>query len=255
MLCPDCNHLLQKLSVTTKEGGRFEVDHCGRCGGTWFDPYEINRIPYHEVVSLAQLTVLPLKKTPVTQKQLCPQDHQELSPLTGDAVPRGVKLLTCRKCLGIWATQKDLWEFKKHQQDVMSAYDEGNKFFPNLSMVFVPAVTLLLLLITTFTTISGLQKQKEDRIMAEEIISNLSLSKIAPQALGVTFETSAAVTSEIYLGTSETAVVRIPVSPLPSVSHATIIRGLKSGQTYTYQIVVTDSSGKTYRSQYQTFRF
>ena len=137
----------------------------------------------------------------------------------------------------------------------MSAYDEGNKFFPNLSLVFVPAVTLLLLLITTFTTISGLQKQKEDRIMAEEIIANLSLSKIAPQAIGVTFETSPAVTSEIYLGTSETAVVRIPVSPLPSVSHATIIRGLKSGQTYTYQIVVTDSSGKTYRSQYQTFRF
>jgi len=61
MLCPACGNILQKLSVTTKQGGRFEVDHCGRCGGTWFDPYEINRIPYHEVMALSQLTVLPKK--------------------------------------------------------------------------------------------------------------------------------------------------------------------------------------------------
>ena len=255
MLCPDCNHLLQKLSVTTKEGGRFEVDHCGRCGGTWFDPYEINRIPYHEVVSLSQMTAVPRRKFPPAAKQLCPEDNLELFPLSGDAVPKGVRLLSCKKCLGIWASQKDLWEFKKHQEETISAYDMGNKFFPNLSVVFVPAVTLLLLLITTFTTISGLQKQKEDRIMAEEIISNLSLSEIAGEAMGVTFETSVPVISEIYLGTSEISLAGIPVSPLPSVSHATIVRGLKRGQTYTYQIAVTDASGKTFRSEYQAFRF
>src|SRR3989338_8573162 len=244
MFCPSCAYTLQKLEVHTDSGGKFEVDHCGRCGGTWFDPYEINRIPYHEVVSLAQMTAVPRRKFPPAAKQLCPEDNLELFPLSGDAVPKGIRLLSCKKCLGIWASQKDLWEFKKHQEETISAYDMGNKFFPNLSVVFVPAVTLLLLLITTFTTISGLQKQKEDRIMAEEIISNLSLSRIADESLGVTFETAVSVTSEIYLGISETAVVRIPVSPLPSVSHATIVRGLKKGQTYTYQIVVTDSSGK-----------
>ncbi|KKS95738.1 MAG: hypothetical protein UV73_C0014G0015 [Candidatus Gottesmanbacteria bacterium GW2011_GWA2_43_14] len=253
MLCPACGNILQKLSVTTKQGGRFEVDHCGRCGGTWFDPYEINRIPYHEVMALSQLTVLPKKNINQNAKQLCPQDHLELFPLTGDAVPKGVKLLSCKKCLGIWATQKDLWEFKKHQDEIVSAYDLADKFFPNLSVVFVPALTLILLLFTTFTTITGLQNQKENRVAAREMISGLSVAPMKGNTLAVSFKTAQPMTSVIYLGDSELTMTRIPISEKPATVHTTIVRGLVNGKSYTYQIEIRDESGNNYRSEAEVF--
>src|SRR3989344_6079025 len=114
MFCPSCAYTLQKLEVHTDSGGKFEVDHCGRCGGTWFDPYEINRIPYHEVTQLAQLTVLPKRTENVSiNTQLCPHCHTKLVRFTVESIPSGVKLLRCPKDRGIWATQRDLTEFKK----------------------------------------------------------------------------------------------------------------------------------------------
>src|SRR3990167_4611770 len=202
MLCPSCCNLLQKISVTTNQGGRFDVDHCGYCGGTWFDPYEINRIPFHEVVTLANITVQTYKKYPKLKVHLCPNDHLPLEPFKGDALPAGVRLLWCKKCLGIWATQKALWEFKKHQEDSLSAYDMGAKFFPKLSVAFIPALTFVFLLAMTFTTILSVSRDKEARIFAESRISNLQIEEFRHGAVTLSFTTPSVYSSSISYGPS-----------------------------------------------------
>src|SRR3990167_4556091 len=117
MDCPSCGYQLQKLSVTTTSGGKFDVEHCGRCGGTWFDPYEINRIPYHEVVRLAHLTVLPKKPFVPHRDLFCPRCHKKLDSFHSEAMPRGLRMLRCPKDGGIWATQKTLETFKTYQEE------------------------------------------------------------------------------------------------------------------------------------------
>ncbi len=37
-LCPECGHFLRRFPVG--EGLGFGLDHCGNCGGTWFDANE-----------------------------------------------------------------------------------------------------------------------------------------------------------------------------------------------------------------------
>src|SRR3989338_4103279 len=253
MLCPSCGNLLQKISVTTNQGGRFDVDHCGYCGGTWFDPYEINRIPFHEVVTLANITVQTYKKYPKLKVHLCPNDHLPLEPFKGDAVPSGVRLLWCKKCLGIWATQKDLWEFKKHQEDSLSAYDIGTKFFPKLSVIFIPALTFLFLLASTFTTIFTLQQEKEARIFAESRGSNLVTAIIKPNTVTISFTTSIPLISSISYGKSSLEIQEIMVSSSPSQSHNVIISSLKPDTDYIFRLNLTDTTGKTSSSDLKIF--
>ena len=253
MLCPTCGKELQKLSVITIQGGRFNVDHCGFCGGTWFDPYEINRIPFHEVVNLANLTVLPKNKVIEQKKHLCPNDNRPLAPFQGEAVPKNVKLLWCKRCLGLWATQKDLWEFKKHQEKTISAYDEGSKFFPALSVVFVPALTFLFLLLTTFSTISTLQKTREDRIHAESQITNLQTQPVSPDSIIVSFNSSSEVKSSIAYGFSTLEMKEINISSQLTNFHNIILSGLKPGTDYLYRLKLTDKNGNSYSTDLKSF--
>src|SRR3989338_2140713 len=122
MFCPSCGHTLQKLSVSTNSGGKYEVDHCGRCGGTWFDAYEINRIPFHEVAHLAKLTVLPHTPPPGFSQNKCPRCHEVLHSFQPESVPRGVRFLRCHKCHGLLATQKALENFKTKQDETIKEY-------------------------------------------------------------------------------------------------------------------------------------
>ena len=253
MFCPNCGYDLQKISVTTSQGGLFDVDHCGFCGGTWFDPYEINRIPYHEVVSLANLTVIPKKKVTPLKKRLCPADNTPLEPLKGDAVPRNVTLLWCKKCLGVWASQRDLWEFKKHQDETVSAYDAGEKFFPSLSVAFVSTMTFLFLLATTFTTIISLQSHKEQRIIAESQIIELQTRQIAPDSLIVSFKSGKPLKSSVLYGQSSLEMSRLIISGKKSLEHSVIVTGLKPGSNYLYRIQLTDEAGRSYQTDLKHF--
>lgn len=253
MYCPNCGHQLQKVPVSTSQGGRFEVDHCSFCGGTWFDPYEINRIPFHEVISLANLTALPKKQIRKLKKPRCPLDNHTLEPFSGDAVPRNVKLLWCKKCLGIWASQKDLWEFKKHQDETVSAYDTAEKFFPTLSSVVIPFVTFLFLLVTTFTTIVSLQQVKEERIYAESQITMLQTEKLTPSSVVITFNTQTPATSVLYYGPSSLELTGVSIVKPSSINHSFILEDLKPETDYVYKIKLTDTQGRTYTSDLKIF--
>lgn len=240
MVCPSCNNTLQKLSVTTNSSGRFDVDHCGRCGGTWFDPYEINRIPYHEVARLASVTVIP--KTPISREDIlhCPRDHKQLTNFMGESVPAGVALHRCSKCLGIWATQKALVEFKKHQEEVVTEYKISRKPFPALSMVFAPAVALALLLITTAVILLNLSNIQNNRSQATEMVKNINVQNISSTSLLVTFQTKSRVKSFISYGQTPLDLRSQTISQEFNTTHYTLLTNLKPSTTYQYQLTLND---------------
>lgn len=257
MYCPVCRFLLQKLDVTTLEGKNFTVEHCGRCGGTWFDPYEIHRIPLHEVVRLAHVTVLPKKARQTADELFCPRCFRLLTALTTEGISAGTRLLRCNKCNGIWATQKVL---KDMQQSYTTSptfnKDNGLKpssFFQSLSVVFFPAVFTLGLLYVTFLTVSLLQQSHDVTTNATNLISNLQILPIGPGSVSIVFDTTGAVKSEFAFGKSAFEMAEIPISDAPTSTHRQILRGLDEHATYVYHIELLDEEGNIFTTRDASF--
>lgn len=253
MYCPSCGYVLQKLSVTTDSGGRFDVDHCGRCGGTWFDPYEINRVPYHEVLRLAKLTVLPLKQPSLLAKRVCPSCRKELVHFSSESTPVKTKLLRCPKCHGIWASQRTLEEFKNHQEETVQEYKKKGVAFPALSVVFIPALFTALLFLTTFLTINRLQESAEFRTKAAEIIDNETVTPVSKTVVFLNFRTNIAVKSSVSYGAITLEMKKEIITETPSLSHSVKISGLKPDSVYLYTLTFEDEKGNKFTTDIKQF--
>lgn len=254
MSCPSCGYTLQKLSVTTDAGGRFDIDHCGRCGGTWFDPYEINRIPYHEINRVAHLTVLPKTASQFMNNLPCPRCRKLLIKYSGESVPRGVNLFRCPKCHGIWATQKALESFKQYQEIVINKYKVKKTAFPALSVVFVPALFVALLFVSTFITITNLSKSYDERIQAGEQITQLLTLSISPTKEAITFKTKSPLITLLSYGPSSFDFMEKVISATPKIDHNIILSDLRPNTTYIYKITLIDEMGRKLTTTANTFR-
>lgn len=230
------------------------MDHCGRCGGTWFDSYEINRIPYHEVMRLAHLTVLPQIPPPVSDLKKCPHCNLVLAPSTSDLVPSGVDLLRCPKCHGVWASQKALSAFKQKQDETVKEYKSKGMAFPSLAMVFVPTIFVFLLFFSTLLTVNMLQSEKDNRTNAEALVNNIAANVISATDAGITFKTNMPLKSKISFGPSTLEYTDQQISIQPATTHATFLRGLKPNTVYIYQITVTSDKGVQFTTEPQSFK-
>lgn len=229
------------------------MDHCGRCGGSWFDPYEINRIPYHEVSRIAKLTVLPQNAPPPVDTHKCPRCHKDLVASHYESVPKGIRMLRCPKCGGIWATQRALAEFKKHQEETIKEYKTGTTAFPSLSVVFVPALSVFLLFVVTFLTVFSLSKSKEERIKAESTITNLTTFHVSDTQVSIIFQTKAAVKSRISYGVDMFTFVSKDIATAPTTNHHILLTGLSPKTLYGFTITLTDEQGRTYTTGENSF--
>lgn len=253
MLCPSCNYILQKLEVTTNSGGKFSVDHCGRCGGTWFDPYEINRISFHEVIRLAHLTVLPKIPIGETDKLICSRCHRQLVHSHYESMPKGVSMLRCPKCGGIWATQKALEKFKEHQEETIKEYKSGGMVFPSLSVVFVPALLILLLFVSTFITVTRLQEAQEGRINAMSLIGQPVTFGLTSDSITIFFQTKKEVKSSLSYGTSVFEMKETAINNQPSTTHNIRLTHLTPNTLYMYKLRIEDEKGKSYTTGEYSF--
>lgn len=253
MFCPSCAYTLQKLSVTTDSGGRFEVDHCGKCGGTWFDPYEINRIPYHEVIKLAKVTVLPHKQPLILRYPLCPRCHCLLENFHSESVPSFTRLQRCSNCLGIWASQKSLEEFKIRQETAITEIKTKHRVFPALSVVFVPALFISLLFFTTFITVNNLNEARENRTQAANLIGPVQVFTLSDTTVTLVFQTKAKVLSSISYGPTIFELSTQTISSNPTQSHSIRLSNLKPNTLYIYRITLTDEKARKFTTVEQSF--
>ena len=89
---------MEKVAV-----GELVVDHCARCGATWFDPYELEaalktkgaaeEIDYGKA---NEYTWKVYRPSPI----LCPRDNHELITVPDSRQPH-ISIDVCRKCGGV----------------------------------------------------------------------------------------------------------------------------------------------------------
>lgn len=162
-------------------------------------------------------------------------------------------MLRCPKCGGIWATQRALENFKKHQEEKIEGFKSGIAAFPSLSVVFVPALLILMLFLATFTTVATLQQSKESRIKAEENIINLTTLPISETSIDIIFQTKTAVKSRISYGIDPFSMETKTISIQSSTKHSVILTSLKPKTLYTFKITLEDEKGRTFTTSENSF--
>lgn len=135
MHCPNCHHILTKVSLEV-----IEVDHCNFCGSTLFDMNEINRITLSDARKLAEM-----KQSDIISgdEKLSPKDGSPLTRITDDSIPQFVTLLHSKITGEVFAFADDLVSFKKAQKAKISYFKTWNIPLPALRSVLVYSFILV----------------------------------------------------------------------------------------------------------------
>jgi len=129
MHCPNCRHILTKVDLSG-----IEVDHCNSCGGTIFEPNEINRITEKDAQKLGLM-----KQTDVISAgdKISPRDGSIMKRLDAKSIPKHVTLLQSESTGEIFAFADDLIEFKKAQDAKVNYYKTWHIPMPPVANVLV----------------------------------------------------------------------------------------------------------------------
>ncbi|KKR33977.1 MAG: hypothetical protein UT63_C0009G0007 [Candidatus Gottesmanbacteria bacterium GW2011_GWC2_39_8] len=252
MLCPLCNQILIAITVHTEQHGSFKVDHCGRCGGNWFDRYEINRLAYQEVIRLGSITN-SFNNEEIYPKEefLCPIDHLPLIKFTGSSVPYNITIRRCLKCAGVFVSQKDLLKFKDQQRQKINLLKHLNLPFPTVAAVFIPIFFAGVLLFSTFLTVSKVKESQDNQAKAREMITSVQTVPVNSQTTGIIFITSDPVTASITYWSNPLNKKTIIVSETPKTVHSAILKNLGEETDYKYQITLgLTNNSQTTSSEY-----
>ncbi len=115
MLCPNDNVEMSPVKIESHYGQPIIIDQCKKCGGIWFDNFELSRAKLGEAVKIEQLNAALLASPTVIQnsKLLCPRDKRELARFNDAYFPKDIIVARCPVCEGFWLNRG---EFTKYQQ-------------------------------------------------------------------------------------------------------------------------------------------
>jgi len=241
MTCPLCSYTLHPQTVAGNDGSKIKIEHCGQCGGTWFDPFETIGVHYHEIVRIAGDTVNPKKPSFSSHMQECPRCSIALSRMQSDTVPAGVSFFRCSKCRGIWATQRQLQPAFTHTPHDPTQAPEAHPW----SVAFIPTIAMMLLAVTTIFTAGNIHQAQESRTRAAAQVDAFSVTYPSTTSALIGFKTNVLMTSTITIYGDNGYALTQPISPTATLYHSTFLTDLKLKTIYSYEIEVTDAEGKT----------
>lgn len=230
MSCPNCGQQLSPRHLDNQT-----VFHCSNCGGTFFEENGINRLSLKSAVQLAVD-----KKTDEISSEIkhCPKDGNRLvAVLNDEAIPRGVTLLRCQRCRGIFAFPEDLVNFKQAQNTKVDYYKMWETPLSSLRAVIVLSF-ILFISASLYFTYSTIQRNASLQLQAANQIKNLEITS-SGRFLIVAFQTNSADRSQIIFNdqTLNKKFVKT-IAPKNSKNHVFTSTQLNLSDNLSYQIVL-----------------
>lgn len=256
MHCPSCLHPLHPLTSETTIGTHITLDHCGNCGGTWFDSYELSSLPHHEVVRLAKMTISRHSSSSdhlSANEWVCPRDNHILSPFDSDTLPASVKFYECPHCHGMWGSMGALSSFAETMEKKVKTTAVHEKLFPDTTISLASFLSLLFLFFTTFATLYIFKTVQENRTQAETLVTSRTTIPIDQTVMVLSFRTSLPLTSEISYGPTRLEMKKETITKEPSTFHRITIRNLSANTAYLYTLTLRDASGNSYTTPFYVF--
>ena len=115
MVCPNDKADMHQVKVQSHYGQPIILEQCNKCGGLWFDKFELHRIKLGESEKIEILDSISLWIPSNIQNPelVCPKDQAKLVRFNDPYFPRGIIVERCPICDGFWLNRG---EFSKYQQ-------------------------------------------------------------------------------------------------------------------------------------------
>lgn len=131
MLCPACGETLSKLVQAD-----LTVDVCKtRCGGIWFDNYELEKVDEaHESLGQPLLDLSPHTAISSDQaaKRRCPKCPDSGMRRNFFSVQQQVEVDGCPTCGGIWLDASELASIRERYTTEVARKEAADKYFSKL---------------------------------------------------------------------------------------------------------------------------
>jgi len=115
MICPNDKAEMHQVKVESHYGQPIILDQCNKCGGLWFDKFELHRTKLGEAekIELLDSAILWTHSNIQNPELVCPKDQAKLVRFNDQYFPKGIIVERCPVCDGFWLNRG---EFSKYQQ-------------------------------------------------------------------------------------------------------------------------------------------
>lgn len=121
LLCPDCGKGMNEVVLMSTRGLPVKVDQCKKCGGIWFDRWELYTLgtyPLTENLKKPDLNIFFNPAQATKHIGVCPHCGIKLTKFKDRNIPEGVVFLRCELCGGIWLNFYHFKKFLKWRQSI-----------------------------------------------------------------------------------------------------------------------------------------
>lgn len=123
LVCPECGNGMKEVYAEANYGRVLLLDQCERCGGIWFDCWELYHLKDAEARRLDAVNEARLlAENPAFHGSgLCPRcKDAALIEFPDPNLPADSKIDRCQKCNGLWLNRGELVKYKEHKNRLRS---------------------------------------------------------------------------------------------------------------------------------------
>lgn len=117
--CPLCHAEMAQFTSQSHYGLPIEFDRCPRCGGVWFDKWELWYLADLASITLPQekatLEGQFLERLAPNNQILCPRCQVKLLSLTDPVIPGYIQIWRCPSCQGNFLEKTALFKYHEYQ--------------------------------------------------------------------------------------------------------------------------------------------
>jgi len=118
MICPNDKAEMHQVKVESHYGQPIILDQCNKCGGLWFDKFELHRTKLGEAEKIEQLdsAILWTLSNIQNPELVCPKDQVKLIRFNDQYFPKGIIVERCPVCDGFWLNRGEFTRYQKARQ-------------------------------------------------------------------------------------------------------------------------------------------
>lgn len=131
MICPNDNIEMQSVEVESHYGKTVTLDQCPKCGGIWFDHFELYSVKQGQAEKIESLKVDTLQaSSPIENSELlCPRESTKLVHFKDPVFPKDIIIARCPICNGFWLNRGEFIKYQNYRESlkeprVITAEDE-----------------------------------------------------------------------------------------------------------------------------------
>lgn len=118
MNCPGCQTPINEVKTESHYGVHVILDQCPRCGGIWFDRWELLHVKQGEAAKIeSAVNADLLTRETVLEKStlLCPRDNKVLEIFKDSLFPKELIVEHCKSCGGFWFNRGQFKAYQDHR--------------------------------------------------------------------------------------------------------------------------------------------